>query len=78
MRLCSLSWADEVTWTFALHGSILDLTFSRCMSTKKMQTNLCGLKLYAEALWKDCGGWNKNGAIPQHYILLKYKDIVAD
>ena len=33
---------------------------------------------YSEAVWKEFGGWNKNGAIPQHYILPKYKDIVAD
>ena len=34
--------------------------------------------LYSKAAWKEFGGWNGNGAIPQHYILPKYKDIVAD
>ena len=33
---------------------------------------------HSRAVWKDFGGWNENGAVPQHYILLKYKDIVAD
>ena len=33
---------------------------------------------YSKAEWKEFGGWNENGAIPQHYILPKYKDIVAD
>ena len=36
------------------------------------------LSRYSRAVWKDFGGWNKNGAIPQHYILPKYKDMVAD
>ena len=34
--------------------------------------------LYLKAGWKEFGGWNENGAIPQHCILLKYKDILAD
>ena len=33
---------------------------------------------YSEALLKDFGGWNEDDAIPQHYLLPKYKDIVAD
>ena len=33
---------------------------------------------YSGAVWRGFGGWNKNGAIPEHYILPKYKDIVAD
>ena len=33
---------------------------------------------YSKAVWKEFGEWNKNGAIPQHYILPTYKDIVAD
>ena len=33
---------------------------------------------YDGAVWKKLGGWNSNGRIPQHYILPKYKDIVAD
>ena len=33
---------------------------------------------YSKAVWRKFGGWNENGAIPQHYILPKYKDIVAD
>ena len=33
---------------------------------------------YSKAVWREFGGWNENGAIPQHYILPKYKDIVAD
>ena len=32
----------------------------------------------SSAVWKEFGGWNKNGAIPEHYILPKYKDAVAD
>ena len=34
--------------------------------------------LYSKAVWRELGGWNKNGAIPQHYILPKYMTIVAD
>ena len=34
--------------------------------------------LYSQAVWKEFGGWNENGAIPQHYILPKYKNVVAD
>ena len=34
--------------------------------------------LYSQAVSEEFGGWNKNGAIPQHSILPKYKDIVAD
>ena len=33
---------------------------------------------YNKASWKSFGGWNISGCIPQHYILPKYKDIVAD
>ena len=33
---------------------------------------------YSKAVWREFGGCNENGAIPQHYILPKYKDIVAD
>jgi hypothetical protein len=33
---------------------------------------------YNKASWKSFGGWNMSGCIPQHYILPKYKDIVAD
>ena len=33
---------------------------------------------YAKAGWKGMGGWNSSGCIPEHYILPKYKDIVAD
>ena len=37
---------------------------------------------YSTAVWREFGGWDENGAIPQHYnvivILPKYKDIVAD
>ena len=33
---------------------------------------------YDKAGWKGMGGWNSSGCIPEHYILLKYKDIVAD
>ena len=33
---------------------------------------------YLKAEWMEFGGWNENGAIPQHCILPKYKDIVAD
>ena len=33
---------------------------------------------YNKASWKSFGGWNFEGCIPQHYILPKYKDIVAD
>ena len=36
--------------------------------------------LYSQAVWKEFGGWHENGAtvaIPQHYILPKYEDMVA-
>lgn len=33
---------------------------------------------YDGAEWKKFGGWKLEGRIPQHYILPKYKDIVAD
>ena len=33
---------------------------------------------YNKASWKSFGGWNMSGCIPQHYILPKYKDIVAE
>ena len=33
---------------------------------------------YDKAGWKGMGGWNRSGCIPEHYILPKYKDIVAD
>ena len=33
---------------------------------------------YNKASWKSFGGWNISGCIPQHYILPKYKDIIAD
>ena len=33
---------------------------------------------YSKALWKEFGGWNEDGCIPQHYILPKYKDTMAD
>ena len=29
-------------------------------------------------VWREFAGWNENGAIPQHYILPKYMDIVAE
>ena len=32
----------------------------------------------SKATWRSFGGWNKFGCIPQHYILHKYTDIVAD
>ena len=31
-----------------------------------------------KAGWKGLGSWNSSGCIPEHYILPKYKDIVAD
>ena len=31
-----------------------------------------------EAGGKKLGGWNDSGCTPEHYILPKYKDIVAD
>ena len=31
-----------------------------------------------KAGWKKMGSWNDSGCIPEHYILPKYKDIVAD
>ena len=33
---------------------------------------------YDKAGWKVLGGWNSSGCIPEHSILPKYKDIVAD
>ena len=33
---------------------------------------------YDKAGWKNLGGWNNSGCIPEHYILPKYKVIVAD
>ena len=33
---------------------------------------------YDKAGWKKLGGWNNSGGIPEHSLLLKYKDIVAD
>ena len=33
---------------------------------------------YDKAGWKKLGGWNNSGCIPEHYILPKYKDNVAD
>ena len=33
---------------------------------------------YNTATWKLFGGWNQVDCIPQHYILPKYKDIIAD
>ena len=33
---------------------------------------------YTSASWKSFGGWNQFCCIPQHYILPKYKDIIAD
>lgn len=32
---------------------------------------------YDGAKWNKFGGWKSDGRIPQHYILPKYKDIVA-
>ena len=31
-----------------------------------------------KAGWKVLDGWNSSGCIPEHYILPKYKDIMAD
>lgn len=40
---------------------------------------LAAMKLeYDGAMWNKFGGWKIDGRIPQHYILPKYKDIVAD
>ena len=33
---------------------------------------------YNKATWKLFSGWNLSGCIPQHYIVPKYKDIIAD
>ena len=33
---------------------------------------------YDKAGWKGMAGWNSSGCIPEHYILPKYKGIVAD
>ena len=33
---------------------------------------------YNKAGWKEMGGWNSSGCIPEHYILPTYKVIVAD
>ena len=33
---------------------------------------------YNKAEWRGLGSWNDTGCIPEHYILPKYKDIVAD
>ena len=33
---------------------------------------------YDKAGWKGMGSWNDSGCIPEHYILPKHKDIVAD
>ena len=33
---------------------------------------------YNKAEWRGMGNWNDSGCIPEHYILPKYKDIVAD
>ena len=33
---------------------------------------------YNKAGWRGLGSWNDTGCIPEHYILPKYKDIVAD
>ena len=33
---------------------------------------------YDKAGWKGMDGWNNSGCIPEHYILPKYKDILAD
>jgi hypothetical protein len=41
-----------------------------CLKTMKSE--------YNGATWSKLGDWKKAGRIPQHYILPKYKDIVAD
>ena len=33
---------------------------------------------YNKAEWRGLGSWNDTGCIPEHYILPKYKVIVAD
>ena len=33
---------------------------------------------YNKATWRSFGGWNQFSCIPQHYILPKYKGIIAD
>jgi hypothetical protein len=33
---------------------------------------------YNGGKWKTLGGWRERGQIPQHYILPKYKDIIAE
>ena len=33
---------------------------------------------YNKAGWRGMGSWNDSGCIPEHYILPKYNDIVAD
>ena len=33
---------------------------------------------YDGARWNKFGGWSLRGRVPQHYILPKYKDIIAD
>ena len=31
-----------------------------------------------KARWGDLGTWYENGKVPEHYILPKYKDVIAD
>ena len=33
---------------------------------------------FDKAGWRRMGSWNDSRCIPEHYILPKYKDIVAD
>ena len=33
---------------------------------------------YGKARWRGMGSWNDAGCIPEHCIIPKYKDIVAD
>ena len=55
-----------------------DPTHFQQVYDSKEEATLFLWTLYSPAVWKELGGWHGNCAIPQHYRLPKYKDIVAD
>ena len=54
-----------------------DSTHFQQVHDSKEEANQFLRTSHSQAVWKESGGWHENGAVPQHYVLPKYKDIVA-
>ena len=73
------SYVNRSMWVHAFSELVDPAHFEQCHVYDAMQEAEQFLRdSYGKAGWKEMGIWNHFGCIPEHYILHKYKGIVAD